>query len=320
MPKKVALISALSLILVFALSCAKNADSIVNEPAIPDTPDGTVLAAKKAIQDNRLEFFWYALPESYRQFITEITRAFSEKMDPVIYDRAFAIVMRAIEVLDDRKDIILASETFQSFGADVDADEIRQSLSNTQVFTEILKGSEIATLEGLGTVDWEQFLATTGAQMLENAAALEIEGGEDPFDELDSLEVETLEASEDQATLKISTKNHEPEEVEMVRVEGRWIPKEMADEWPQFVEDAREGLAEMTPENMAAQKTQIMMFFGMADGFIEQIASLQTPEEFDAAIGPMLAPLLGGASMDMGEDDELDDTEWEVPEEEPEDE
>jgi hypothetical protein len=63
-----------------------------------------------------------------------------------------------------------------------------------------------------------------------------------------------------------------------------------------------------------------MMFFGMADGFIEQIASLQTPEEFDAAIGPMLAPLLGGASMDMGEDDELDDTEWEVPEEEPEDE
>jgi hypothetical protein len=58
-----------------------------------------------------------------------------------------------------------------------------------------------------------------------------------------------------------------------------------------------------------------MMVFGMADGFIEQIASLQTPEEFDAAIGPMLAPLLGMESMDMGEDEE-----WEVPEEEPEEE
>jgi hypothetical protein len=95
----------------------------------------------------------------------------------------------------------------------------------------------------------------------------------------------------------------------MVRVEGRWIPAELAEEWPQFVEDAREGLAEMTPENMAAQKTQIMMFFGMADGFIEQIASLQTPEEFDAAVGPMLAPLMGG-EMDYG-DEEV----WEEPEE-----
>jgi hypothetical protein len=315
MRKKLALISAMSLILVFALSCAKDADSTVKAPVIPDTPDGTVLAAKKAIQDNDLAFFWYAFPESYRQELTAITHEFGEKMDPFIYDRAFALVMRAFEVLDDRKDIILASETFQSVGAEVDADEIRQNLSNTKVFTEILKGSEIATLEGLAAVDWEQFLATTGAQMLESAAALEIEGGEDPFDELDSLAVETLDVSEDRATLKLSTKNHEPEEVEMVRVEGRWIPKEMADEWPQFIEDAHQGLAEMTPENMAAQKTQIMMVFGMADGFIEQIASLQTPEEFDAAIGPMLAPLLGMESMDMG-----DEMESEVPEEEPEEE
>ena len=59
---------------------------------------------------------------------------------------------------------------------------------------------------------------------------------------------------------------------------------------------------------MAAQKTQIMMFFGMTDGLIEQIASLQTPEEFDAAIGPMLAPFMGAASMGMMGDDE---EEWE---------
>jgi hypothetical protein len=315
MRTKIALISAMSLILAFALSCEKSADSTVKAAVIPGTPDGTVHAAKKAIQENDAEFFWHLMPDTYKQDFTALTHEFAGKMDPMIYDRAFALVMRAFEVLDDRKEIILASETFRSFGAEIDADEIRQSLSNSQVVMEILKSSEISTLGGLGKVDWEQFLATTGAQMLEAAAAFEAEGGENPLDELDSLEVETVSMSGEQATLRISTKEHEAEEVEMVRVEGRWIPKEMADEWPGFVEDAHQGLAEMTPENMAAQKTQIMMVFGMADGFIEQIATLQTPEEFDAAIGPMLAPLLGGGMMDMGED-----VEWEVPEEEPEEE
>jgi hypothetical protein len=307
-----------SLILVVALSCARNADSIGKELAVPDTPDGTVLAVAAALQDNHPEILWSALPPSYRQDITEITKAFSEKMDPLIYDRAFAIVMRAVEVLDDRKDVILASETFKSSGAD--AEQIREGLSNTQVFTDTLKASEIATLAGLGKVDWEQFLATTGAEFIKHAAAIESEAGDNPLDDLDSLKVETLNIADDRATLRISSDDHEPEEVEMARVEGRWIPAELADEWPQTIEDARQGLAELTPENMAAQKTQVMMFFGMADGLIEQIASLQTPEEFDAAIGPMLAPFMGDALMDMGDDEAWEEEEWEESEDSPEDE
>ena len=303
-----------SLILIVALGCARNADSIGKEPTIPDSPDGAVFAFAEAIQENHAESIWkFLIPESYKTDITEITTTFAEKMDPAVYDRAFAIVMRAVEVLDDRKDIILASETFKSIGAD--ADEIRTGLSNTQVFTDTLKASEIATLAGLGSVDWEQFLATTGNTMIKHAAAIEAEGGENLYNELASLEIETVNLADDRATLRISSNNQEPEDVEMAKVEGRWIPAEMADEWAQGVEEARQSLAEITPETMAAQKTQIMMFFGMADALIEQIASLQTPEEFDAAIGPMLAPFLGGVSMDMGADEA-----WEMEEEAPEEE
>ena len=301
-------------VLLLTLGCAQNADTATPGMTLPDTPDGTVLAVAAGLQDNHPEILWTALPASYRQDITEITGTFAEKMDSVIYDRAFALVMRAVEVLDDRKEVIFASETFQSTGAD--ADEIRTGLSNTQAFTTTLKASGIATIEGLGKMDWEQFLATTGAQMLELAASIETDDGDKPLDDLDTLEVETLEINGDRATLRISSEDHEPEEVEMARVEGRWIPAEMADEWSQKIEEARQGLAELTPEEMAAQKTQIMMFFGMADGLIEQIASLQTPEEFDAAIGPMLAPFLGAASMGMMDDDE----EWEEPEDVPEEE
>jgi hypothetical protein len=301
-----------SLILVVTLGCARTADSTGNKPTIPDSPDGTVLAVAEALQNNHAEVLWTVLPESYKSDITEITTTFAGKMDPALYDRAFAIVIRAVEVLDDRKDIILASETFKSTGAD--ADEIRTALSNTQVFTETLKASEIATLEGLGSVDWEQFLATTGNAMLKHAAAIETEGEEDLYSELASLKVETVTLTDDRATLRISSDNQAPEAAEMAKVEGKWVPAELADEWAKGMDEARQGLAEMTPETMAEQKTQIMMFFGMADALIEQIATLHTPEEFDAAIGPMLAGFMGGPSMDMGEDEE-----WEY-EEEPEEE
>ena len=295
-------------IAAFTLACAQTADTAAPGTTLPDTPDGTVVVVAEQLANHHPEIIWEALPESYRADINEITSTFAEKMDPEVYDRAFALVMRAIEVLDDRKEIIFASETFTSTGAN--ADEIRTGLSNAQWFTATLKASEIATLEGLGKVDWERFLATTGAQMLEHAASIETGDGDKPLDDLDTLEVETLNLSGDRATLRISSKDHDPEEVEMARVEGRWIPAEMADEWSQKVEEASQRLAELTPENMAAQKTQIMMFFGMADALIEQIASLQTPEEFDAAIGPMLAPFMGMATMNMG-----DDEEWEEPEE-----
>ena len=304
--------AAASLILVFAMGCARTADSLVKMQAIPDTPDGTVLAAKDALKNHDAEFLVHALPESYYTELVEITQTFAEKMDPAIYDRAFALIMRAIEVLDDRKEIILASETFKSTGAN--ADDIRKGLTNTQVFTDPLKASEIATVAGLSTIDWEQFMATTGSKMIEHAAAIETESEENPFQDIDSLKVETLDVTGDQATLRVSSANHDPEELKMTRVEGRWIPSEMAEEWPQFIADAHKGLAEMTPENLAAAKTQSMMFFGMADGLIEQIASLQTPEEFDAAIGPMLAPILGAVSMGMVED-EASEENYEAPEE-----
>jgi hypothetical protein len=314
MQKTVFRVAITALVLFTALGCAKTADSGGKAPKIPDSPDGAVYAFAEAIQDNRTEDVWkYLVPEGYKTDINEITTAFAEKMDPAVYDQAFATVMRAIEVLDDRKDIILASETFKSSGADADA--IRTGLSNTLVFTETLKTSEVATVAGLSSVDWGQFLATTGNEFIKQAKAIEAEDGDNPLDDLDSLKVETVDATENTATLRISSADHEPEDVQMVKVEGRWIPADLADEWDKSIDEARQGLAEITPETMAAQKTQIMMFMGMADGLIEQIASLQTPEEFDAAVGPLLAGFMGGGMGDMG-----DDADWEMSEDEPEEE
>jgi hypothetical protein len=124
--------------------------------------------------------------------------------------------------------------------------------------------------------------------------------------------VETVAVADDTATLRLTTANEEPEEVEMVRVEGRWIPADLAEEWPEMMANARRQLDEMTPENMESMKTQAMMGLGMAEGLIEQIATIETAEQFDAAVGPMLEGLMG--SIDLG--DLSDSGDDEEPEEE----
>ena len=306
----------LAVALVFTtmvLGCAQNANIDAATPTLPDTPDGTVTFVAQRLVDHHPEVLWTALPETYRQDITEITATFAERMDPAIYDKTMELSLRAVEVLREKKDLIFESTSFQATQAD--PEKINTALDPTFTIVETVLSSQISTLYGLGMIDWEQFLATTGAAVLEQASAIQIEDEEDPFGELATLEVETVAVADDTATLKLKTANEEPEEVEMVRVEGRWIPADLAKEWPEMMANARRQLDEMTPENMESMKTQAMMGLGMAEGLIEQIATIETAEQFDAAVGPMLQGLMG--SMDFGDvEDSSDDTEyWETEEE-----
>jgi len=97
-------------VLLLTLGFAQQGDSATPGATLPDTPDGTVVVIAQQLLDHHPEIIWEALPKSYRTDINEITSTFAEKMDPEVYNRAFSLMMRAIEVLDDRKDIILARD------------------------------------------------------------------------------------------------------------------------------------------------------------------------------------------------------------------
>ncbi len=285
-----------ALVLTLLISgCANDATSSAAPPAIPDSPDGTVVAIAENLALYRPEILWEALPESYQTDINEITQLFAAKMDPEIYDRGLALVGRAVEVLQEKQELILASNSATALPAD--AAKVEMGMTSSLTVMQMILGSEVSTLAGLGAIDWQQFLSTTGSQVLEYADSVEAEEGEDPFAEINSLTVETVEATDDTATLRISSANQEPEDVEMVRVEGRWVPKDIAEEWDSNVADAREGLEALTPEKMAELKGQAAFGLAMAEGIIEQVAVVESAEEFDALVGPMIEAVMGNLSF-----------------------
>jgi hypothetical protein len=281
------------------LGCAAESNGTSAAPAaeLPETAEGTVKAVASELAEGRPEVLWLALPESYRNDLDELTRSFAEKMDPQLYDRTLAVARRAVEVLQAKQELILESETVAMTGAE--REQVEQAMGSFLAIAQTFLNSEITTLEGLGSVDWQQFLATTGAELMSHAENITTDDGEDPMDDLRSLQVELLESAGDTATLRLIMEGEEPEDVPMTRVEGRWVPTEMAEDWPQMMSEAREKLAQMTPETMQEAKGQALMGLAMAEGMIEQVAAVETAEEFDAMVGPMIQAVMGSVAGAM---------------------
>ncbi len=286
--------AAVPVVLVLALALPASAVEI------PDSPDGTVRAVAEGIAAGHPEVLWQALPPSYQQDLTELTRLLADTVDPQLWDAAFATGRRTAATMALKKDIILASSTLQQAGADLD--DLSAGWDAAVAVIDAVCSSEISSTAGLKTVDWERYLATTGADIVERARSASDDDGSNPIDDLRRTRIEAVSRDGDHAVVRMTVPDEEPEEQELVRVEGRWVPKEMADEWETRMAEARERLSNISDEERMEMSTQGMMFIGMADGFLQQLEAVESPEQFDQMLAALIGPFLGGMQESMGEE------------------
>jgi hypothetical protein len=288
---------AIILAILCSVSCARGDDAQAPQPLIPDTPDGTIEVVARHLAEHDPGIVWEALPASYRADIDDLTAQFAAKMDAELYNRSFALLRSAVEVLQDKQALILGSETVTGTGIDVE--QLERGTTSGLAAMHVLLTSRIVTLEGLAGIDWKVFLDTTGAQLLQVAdnAAGDENLEEDPFAALRELSVETVNVTDDRAVVRVTSGERPPEEIELTRVEGRWMPSELVEKWPEHVAEARAGLDELTPEQIAEIKPQAMMGLAMAEGIVQQVAAVETSEDFDAMMGPMVESVMGSLAI-----------------------
>lgn len=261
---------------------------------LPGSPDGTVRAVSQALADGHPEVVWQALPASYQEDVTEITHAFAAKMDPEIWNGVFRVGRKAVGVLRDKKQYILDSALVNASGdkkADVEA-----NWDTVVGLLDSVFASDLASLESLKTMDWEHYLATTGAAVMAKAATMSSTSAKEHEDfvaKLRASKVEVVSQDGDSAVLRMSTPGEEPEEASFTRVEGRWVPAEMAAKWDADMADARQKIAAITPEQMAQGKAQAMAMIGMVEGVVDQLAAAETKDEFEQAMKNALGPFMG---------------------------
>ena len=271
---------------------------------IPDSPDGTVRFVMEQLADRHPEVLWQALPPTYQKDISELTHTFAAKMDPEVWSSAFALGSRTAALLRDKKDIILASSY-----ADMAGDERDNLASGWDAgvgFLDSFFSSDVSRLDALETIDWGNYLATTGRDLMNLAAERSKASGKDAFDEeitkkLEQAEIELVSRDGDSATVKVSAPDEDPEDIELTRVEGRWVPSDMADDWDANVAEAKQKLAALSDEEIEQSSMQTMMFIGMLDGVVAQLETVETSEEFEQAIQGILGPFLEGMASEVEE-------------------
>ena len=264
---------------------------------IPDTPDGTARAVTAALADRHPEVLWQALPPSYQKDITELTHAFAGRMDPAVWDAAFGLGRKAAGILRDKKALFLESQMLEAAGED--RQRIEDGWDSVVSLLDSLFSSDVTRLETLRTIDWERYLATTGRQLMNQAADVSKANGDDAFNrefagKLQQTKIEVVSRDGDHATLRMTAPNEEPEDLPLTRVEGRWVPTEMAADWDVKVAAAKQKLATITDEELAQGSAQAMALIGMADAMLTELETVETAEQLDQKLQGLFGPLLGG--------------------------
>lgn len=273
----------------------------------PDAPDEAMRMVLGELAKGNGGVLWRAMPASYQKDVNAIAQLAGTKIDPEIYDKVFATVGRIGSVLDKQKEFVFNASLM---GEAPDAEQVAQTRAawpSIMHIIEELTSSSLASASGLQSFDGQAFFKDTVSGLLtdmETLSQLDPDSEEPSFSDLANAEIKYLEGTGEVATLEMSMPDEEVETETFVKVEDRWVPQEMADDWSNQMTEARAKLEAIDPKQMEKQKPQIMGVFAMIDGVLAQIEAAETQQQFDQALQGAMMPLMGlmmmGGSMGGG--------------------
>ena len=278
--------------LLFISGCG-NASS----PAPAASADAAVMQVVEALNDNNAAAPWNLLPASYQTQLTEVKNEFATKMDADLWNSGAGLVKKLQGVLKDQKELLLASPMLQSVPM---KEDLSANYDQLVVILGAVANSDLATLDGLKGMDLGRYLKTTGSEIMAASSKIEIsETSSKPMGmnsmlkmpgKLLNVKAELVSEDGDNAVVRVTTEGEEPVETPFVKVEGKWIPKDLADGFPEMISEMRSGLGEMkiTPET----KAQAQMMITMVNGVLDQVAAAKTPQELQSSLMGLM--MMGG--------------------------
>lgn len=256
---------------------------------IPEAPEAAMRVIADELATGKAGVLWLAMPASYQTDLTGVVREAATKMDAEVYDGGFALVKRLADVAEKQRAFILANPMLKQ----VDKAKAEANWANGVAMVRALATSQLATTEGLRTFEGEKFLATTGSELLGLAQEMAKVSGEDLFAQLKAVKFTATDVTATSASIKAETEGKPGQASVFTKIEGRWVPQDMAAQWTEKMTEAKKNLAAITPEEIQKNKPQVLGAFAMANGVLTQLEEAKTQAEFDAALQNAMMPLMG---------------------------
>jgi hypothetical protein len=255
---------------------------------IPDSPDGTVRVILQGLAQHRPEVLWRAMPEAYQLDVQRLSVEFADSVDPALFERMVAVTRKGVLVLQSKKELVLSSEAIRQSSADVE--QLDALWEGYVHLLDTILASDLSRLDGIRNLDVDAFLESTGSSLMAQLSLLTGPGqGTDTpaalLADLEASEVMLIDGEGDRATVRITPPKRSPIDVTMVRVDGRWVPVELASQWSETVAAIETRIGALKGDQAAEIKMRALFALGMAEGLIDQLAEVDTPQDVDDLVG-----------------------------------
>lgn len=223
---------------------------------------GAVEAAMAALKEGRADQVYAMLPESYRKDISEVVAAYAGKVDPDVLRMGVETLGAFGNALAKQAGNVLQLTQAQGLVPvqldDDSAAALEEALTadNVRAVGEWLaKCGEWLNPEALRKGDLDGLLgsAAIGEFVKKAWAEGEAKG---------PLSVRLAGEAPESAggvLLEMGSEENGFEPQELVKVDGCWVPKELADEWPEMVRQAMAGVADFSLDDETVQKAKKML-------------------------------------------------------------
>ena len=236
---------------------------------------------------------WTAFPPKYQADIKSVIGAAAANLDPDVYNKAFAVAGKFVQLLKTKKDFIVNSPNFQRM-LPIPKEPLVENWSAIVGTLESITNSEIKTIDGLRKVDPGQFLSSTGGEIFRIGKATGPQA-DDALRKAKEAKVTVVKREGDTATLKIEVEGDTPDLLDVTKVEGKWLPTVIVMDWDKKIASIRDDMAptlKLAPE----VKTQALIMIQVVDGALDGLLAASDQKAFDSQLAVLqeMAGITGG--------------------------
>lgn len=278
-------------------------------------PDAYLRELMAASEAGDYQKMWNALPSAYQKDVHDIIHHFAENMDPMLWKQGSDLLKKAVKVLKDKRQFILAHPVVAS------KPEVGKALPPLSDALDAVVNSELSDLQKLKTFDFLKFASGDGKKIAEkmkiaSEATKDLQkmvppgvGGvpgapnsaANPFSDFSGakpsdVKIIVVKHEGDSAVLKFEIKGKPtPEgEKEWQRVEGKWLPKEMVAKWQEGITEAKQWIAGEMKQKVQQSKAQVGFILAPVNMTLDQLLAAQSQQQFDQVIMNLMAQFGAG--------------------------
>lgn len=262
----------------------------------PKTADAAVKAVVDGLQQNKPGALWDALPASYQKDVNDLVHTAAGKADPELWNAGWELFRKLVTVAKDKKDFLLKSPMAEGSKKDVKLDDLNKNWDVVVGLLDTLASCDLGKIEKARTLDTGAFLNTTGAELMTKLQKLSQlfppeKMQNNPWVMLKTVRVTPIKAEGETATLKIEGGGEPAQEFQFLKVEGKWIPMELAAFWKRETGKARQKLAD-APKADPKETAQLLEMVKALNNAMTTMAEAKTQESFNMGLAQVMGPFM----------------------------